>query len=549
MMTPSPSSGRFELGKLLLQKYRIEHVLGQGGMGVVLAVKHTELGVLFAMKLLLSEAIEQHVVSERFLSEARAAARLVSDHVVRVYDVGKLEDGSPYMLMEHLEGVDLETLLEASGPLPEADVIDYMLQALDGIIEAHALGIVHRDLKPANLFLAKRPGGHSSVKVLDFGISREVGRKGPSLTHSGSLMGTPYYMSPEQMRSSKDVDTRSDVWALGVVLYELLTDSVPFPGNSVTEVCARVLEGERMPLSIAAPNAHPGLVAIVDRCLCRAPEHRFQSAEDLAAALRAHRLELGAASVRPRDALQSFTGTNLERVGDKPHASWSLDTRDQGAPKVATNPGGSAIDVPAMAVVDAGTSELAADAAEPVSATESEIETDLQKTTPPPGLSPLAVSQSIPAPPRIKSATMAGWSDSPRPRRATSSFMIAALACIPFVAFGVFLSTRAVISHGSTMGSVDGSSLPGTPSVIETAAALSAPAESVALLGPVVLPAERALPVAPVRSAVASSHPMASASPSLSRTTIESATPVASTSKPAPPALQPGHARKHEGIY
>ncbi len=548
MITRSPLTGRFELGKILLQKYRIEHVLGQGGMGVVLAVKHTELGVLFAMKLLLSEAIEQHVISERFLSEARAAARLLSEHVVRVYDVGKLEDGSPYMLMEHLEGVDLETLLEASGPLPEADVIDYILQALDGIIEAHSLGVVHRDLKPANLFLAKRPGGHSSVKVLDFGISREVGRKGPSLTHSGSLIGTPYYMSPEQMRSSRDVDTRSDVWALGVVLYELLTDTVPFPGNSVTEVCARVLEGDRASLSTVAPEMHPGLVAIVDRCLCLSPELRFQSAEELAAALQAHRLALGAALVRPRDALESFTGTNLylgraqpppSRGRDKPPASWSLDTRDQGAPKKASKAKGAASDVRPMGLPDA-------DASEP----ESEIGFDVSTSSRPPGPSPLAVSMSSPPPPRIGGATMAGWSDSARPRRATSTLAIGALAGIPLVVFGLFLSTRAVMSQGSTMGSAETSSHPVTQSVVGNAAVSPSPAEPVALVAPVVFPPEKPPVVAPARSAVASSRPMASASPPSSKTaTIESATPVAASSNPAPWTAQQGRARKHEGIY
>ena len=303
------SLGGIETGEVLLRKYRVESVLGAGGMGVVIAVRHTGLGALFAMKLLLPEVATRSVAVDRFLSEARAAARLVSDHVVRVHDVGRLPNGSPYMLMEHLEGTDLAALIDDFGPLCPHDAIDYVLQALDAIVEAHSLGIVHRDLKPANLFLTKRASGRSCVKVLDFGISQDACRKGPSLTQSGGVVGTPFYMSPEQMRSAK-VDHRSDIWSLGVVLYELLTDAVPFPGESVLQVCARVLDGAPISLAAKAPLVPARLTAIVERCLASDPDDRFQSAVELSDALRQAQLELTdlPTALKPCRATASFLG-------------------------------------------------------------------------------------------------------------------------------------------------------------------------------------------------------------------------------------------------
>jgi serine/threonine-protein kinase len=214
---------RAQIGRVLLGKYRIEHVLGHGGMGMVLGARHLELGELFALKLLLPHALADEDLKHRFAREARAAARLKGEHAARVHDIGRLEDGAPYMVMEYLEGTDLRALLRARGPLPAAEAVDYMLQACHAIREAHALGIVHRDLKPANLFLARRPDGSACMKVLDFGISKELGSVAGDLTKTGELLGSPLYMSPEQMVRRRDVDGRSDVWALGVVLYELTT--------------------------------------------------------------------------------------------------------------------------------------------------------------------------------------------------------------------------------------------------------------------------------------------------------------------------------------
>ncbi len=279
-MTPSEAEvPTLELGDIVLHKYRVEHRLGQGGMGYVLAVRHIELGELFAMKVLLKSALARPGAADRFLREARSAARLKSDHVVRVYDIGKLETDEPYILMEHLRGKDLADVLEEKGTLPAREVVDFMLEALDALAEAHALGVVHRDLKPSNLFIAARRDDLPALRVLDFGISKELNAKDQAMTHSASLMGSPYYMSPEHMRSAKHVGPATDIWSLGIIMFELLTGRIPFEGETPTEVCARVLEMEVPSILELAPNTPAALVEIVGRCLRRPPEERYSAVE------------------------------------------------------------------------------------------------------------------------------------------------------------------------------------------------------------------------------------------------------------------------------
>ncbi|UQA56279.1 serine/threonine-protein kinase [Polyangium aurulentum] len=276
-------------GDVLLGKYRVERVLGKGGMGVVVAARHVELGELFAIKLLLPGVIPSDDADARFLREARASARLKGEHAARVHDVGRLEDGAPYMVMEHLEGTDLKALLAARGPLSIDEAIDYVLQASEAIAEAHELGIVHRDLKPANLFLTRRRSGAPLVKVLDFGIAKQLGPEipGGDLTKTGALLGSPVYMSPEQIMHSREVDARTDIWSLGIVLYELLTGVVPFEGTTFPQLMAAVLGREPTPLRDKRPDAPASLAAVLDRCLRKEPAERFESIDALAAALRA----------------------------------------------------------------------------------------------------------------------------------------------------------------------------------------------------------------------------------------------------------------------
>lgn len=274
---------------MIAGKYVVERVLGAGGMGIVYAARHVDLHELFAIKLMRPSEDEGEAASvERFLREARAAARLKSEHVARVHDVGKLDDGTPYMVMEHLEGIDLRKLFKSRrAALPIAELIDYVIQACEAIAEAHAAGIIHRDLKPANLFLTRRPNGTPCIKVLDFGISKTVGPgKGLDVTNTTDMVGSPFYMAPEQMRSGRSADPRSDIWSLGVVLYELAGGALPFQGDSITEVCARVLQERPMPLASRVTSVPAGFEQIVNKCLEKEPENRFQSVGELSHALR-----------------------------------------------------------------------------------------------------------------------------------------------------------------------------------------------------------------------------------------------------------------------
>jgi serine/threonine protein kinase len=273
-------------GDVIGGKYVIERLLGRGGMGMVFLARQERLDRRVAIKFLLPEAMSNASAVVRFEREARAAASLLSDHVTRVHDVGHLENGAPYMVMELLVGEDLAGILLRRGPLPASEVIDVIVQACDAIAEAHSIGVVHRDLKPANIFLVRRPNGIPTVKVLDFGISKASGTTGASLTGSTTLMGSPLYMSPEQVREARTVDGRADIWALGVTLYELLVGQPPFSANAVGEICAQILTAEPERPRRRRPDLPRTLDAIVMRCLRKEPSERFATAGELSAALR-----------------------------------------------------------------------------------------------------------------------------------------------------------------------------------------------------------------------------------------------------------------------
>ena len=279
-------SGGARPGDLLAGKYRVERVIGQGGMGVVVVAHHEQLDEKVAIKFLLPEALKNAEAVGRFAREARAAVKIKSEHVARVIDVGQLENGSPYMVMEYLEGSDLSAMLAERGPMPVEQAVGFILQACEALAEAHVLGIVHRDLKPANLFLANRPSGPPIVKVLDFGISKSAfSTSQAQLTRTSAVMGSPLYMSPEQMQSSKTVDVRSDIWALGVVLYELLTGSAPFQADTFPELIVAIFQGEFPPLRTVRPDIPAAFESTLNRCLVKDPAGRFANVGELAAAL------------------------------------------------------------------------------------------------------------------------------------------------------------------------------------------------------------------------------------------------------------------------
>jgi eukaryotic-like serine/threonine-protein kinase len=266
-----------EIGTILAGKYRIDRMLGRGGMGLVVQAMHLQLQQPVAIKFLLPE-VQNATVVQRFMREAQAAVRLRSEHVARVLDVGALEAGTPYIVLEYLEGTDLKGFPRAQ--LGIGDLIDLVLQACEALTEAHALGIVHRDIKPANLFITSSLGGTPFLKLLDFGISKAWPTS--DLTGSQAALGTPAYMSPEQMRSSRGVDHRSDIWSLGVVLYELLQGVKPFESDTLPAVILKVVNDPLPKLTAAMPA---GLDAVVYRCLEKDPARRFQSIADLAVAL------------------------------------------------------------------------------------------------------------------------------------------------------------------------------------------------------------------------------------------------------------------------
>jgi eukaryotic-like serine/threonine-protein kinase len=257
-------------------------------MGYVLAAHHLKLDQRVALKFLKPEALKHAHIVQRFAREARAAAKIRGEHVARVIDVGDLPNGAPYIVMEYLEGEDLGQRLEQRGALPVEEAVSYVLQACEALAEAHAAGIVHRDLKPPNLFLARTAGRMATLKVLDFGISKaldETTEGGRNLTSTSMIMGTPHYMSPEQLRSSRDVDQRSDIWALGVVLFELLTGQPPFDGENATAVITSIVTDAPRSLFELCPDAPPGLAPVLLRCLAKSRAERFPNVLELARAL------------------------------------------------------------------------------------------------------------------------------------------------------------------------------------------------------------------------------------------------------------------------
>ncbi len=308
-------------GDIVNGKYRVERVLGVGGMGVVFRVTQIELDRPVALKVLASKVKHHKGAIERFTREARAAARIRSEHVGNILDVDKLPSGEPFIVMELLEGADLADLLAKRGALSIEVAAGYVMQACDGLRAAHAAGIVHRDLKPANLFLARVDEEKSVIKLLDFGISKLTQDETVALTSASEVMGSPLYMSPEQMQASRDVDARTDIWSLGVVLYELATARVPFDGKTTPMVAAAVLGKPPEPLGLPGERG-VALEAIIVRCLQKNPEDRFGSARELANALRPLSGAMNPPSHAPVErSLDGTASLGEERAGPLPMQS------------------------------------------------------------------------------------------------------------------------------------------------------------------------------------------------------------------------------------
>jgi serine/threonine-protein kinase len=335
----------------LAGKYRVERVLGVGGMGVVVAARHVQLDVPVALKFMTEQSLTNYDLVNRFLREARATARLRGEHVVRVSDVGTLDSGAPYMVMEYLQGLDLAALLTKLGPPPIEHAVEYVIQACEGLAEAHRAGFVHRDVKPSNLFLIQRPNGTSSIKVLDFGISKAIamaGQEVPLATSTHAIFGSPLYMAPEQMRAARDVDARADVWSIGASLYELLSGSVPFAAQTVLDLAYRIANEDPPPLSARRSEVSRGLESIVLRCLAKNRDRRFADASAVAEAL---------SEFRPRQSSRDEKAPLQERrdgriVDTQSAASQDPTSSDELETKILPSPGPGALRAQRVVVVN-----------------------------------------------------------------------------------------------------------------------------------------------------------------------------------------------------
>jgi serine/threonine protein kinase len=537
---PSPptrvamTEGEIGPGTVIGGKYRVVKVLGTGGMGKVFAALHIELGQTVAIKLMHPEMLHDTDSVRRFLREGRAAALLRSDHAVRINDVGRLPSGLPYLVMEHLEGEDLDRL--RSGRVLEVDeVVDYMLQALTAIGEAHDAGIVHRDLKPQNLFLSRQPDGALRVKVLDFGLAKELpslNRTHSALTTDNMILGSPHFMSPEQIRNPTGVDARTDIWALGATMFLLLTGSVPYTSNTVYGLLARILADPPPSARSVRSDVPAAIDEIVLRCMSKDVFARFQTAGDLAAALRAAigKESSAAAQGRPTERTTSPTGSDLPDE-DGEATLVSTQVRALSAPKVvAARPASPTLVAAGSAPV---TREMAARQAEAAPAPAAPFASAPHARTLPLHQMPGVAA----APPRTPHsfaplATSAGGTDVPpaRPGEMRSSrrrLWTAALVVVSVAAMLVTgLAVRAALGRDARRAASSARAITSvTPSTTPAASAESPPMVEAAPPSPTVVVA------APSASAAESTVLPHASSTSTAATT---ATTAKKTAKPPP---------------
>jgi eukaryotic-like serine/threonine-protein kinase len=274
-------------GTLINNKYRITSLIGQGGMGAVYAGENTAIARRVAIKVLHAAVAQQQGIVERFEREAQAAGRIGNDHILEVLDLGTLPDGSRFMVMEFLDGEDLEQYVERNGPMPPDVVAPLARQLLTGLSAAHGAGIIHRDLKPENVYILKEKAGQKNfVKIIDFGISKFTAQTGDmKMTATGAVMGTPYYMAPEQARGSREADHRSDLYACGVILYKVVTGTVPFQGNTFNELLFNIVLSNAPTPRQLVPDLDPAFESIITKAMAKDPAERFQSANEFIAAL------------------------------------------------------------------------------------------------------------------------------------------------------------------------------------------------------------------------------------------------------------------------
>jgi serine/threonine-protein kinase len=460
-MTPSDSKSPIAIGEVLAGKYRVDRVLGTGGMGVVVAAHHLDLDEPVAIKFLRPNVLENETAVGRFLREARAAAKIKSEHVARVYDVGRMPSGAPYLVMEYLDGDDLGTIVKGGGPLTVEQAVEHILEACEAMAAAHGRGIVHRDIKPANLFLVRREDGSRVLKVIDFGISKvrqsvaeDSQNDDQSMTRSDAIIGSPLYMAPEQMHSAKHVDPRADVWSLGATLFTLLTGAPPFRGASMMGIIESMLRGLTPPRELVA-TIPIELDALICRCLSRDPSGRPADVAELADAL---------APFAPPRALHL-----TERIRGTLRASGSLRSGERQAMSSSPDP------------------------------------------TPPDAVWPTAVAtEPMHGRPPIESPTQQAWTDT-RPRPARSRLLLLLPVAGFLIGVGWWWTTRTVPPvEAEPSATQDATEAPAAPPPSETmelpvasAEPSAAPSASVSTPGPM----RRPVPTPSAKSKDLWSHP------------------------------------------
>jgi serine/threonine-protein kinase len=409
LSTDTDASLPFNVGETLAGKYRIDRVLGVGGMGVVVAATHLDLDTKVAIKVMRDELLSEPSAVQRLMLEARAAARIKSEHVARVLDVSTLPSGVPYIVMEFLDGCDLSQLLTEQGALPVAQVADYLLEACEALAEAHAAQIIHRDLKPENLFVARAADGSPTIKVVDFGISKQLGPAASerALTNPSTAVGSPQYMAPEQMQG-RPIDVRADIWALGTILYQAVTGRHAFDGKTLPEVCAKVLGQDPPSLRSIKPQLPAELEQLVQRCLKKDPAERYADVSGFAAALAPFGSPGALRSMERINRVLKGSNAVLSKIGSAPTVAVGT-TPMAGAATYASAPTPQTSNrlvlglvVAAVVVIGAVTWALRSPSAPPVTAASPVV-----APAAPIKATPLPAAQVVSPPPSTPSATTA----------------------------------------------------------------------------------------------------------------------------------------------
>ncbi|WP_437727054.1 serine/threonine-protein kinase [Sorangium sp. So ce861] len=553
-MEPAPSRRIPRVGDIIGGKYRVERVLGRGGMGLVVSAHHVSLRHRVALKFLLPEGRATPGALERFFREAQAAAAIASEHIARVIDVGQTDEELPYFVMELLNGIDLEALVETRGPLPVEQAVSYVIEACDALAEAHTLGIVHRDLKPGNLFLASRADGSTLIKVLDFGISKasEAGALGlnAKLTASSVVLGSPRYMSPEHIRNTRTVDARSDIWALGMTLYQLLTGRLPFENEAVSALFVSIVTDPPVPPRAYRPEIPVELEYILLMCLEKDPARRPQTVAELVSLLEplaSERARLTAARIlrramgnetvdappppdRPRvvdEDAPTLTGSR----GAAPGTWCVVAERAQGS-SPPTQP--SAVDPPPAAAIAASVPPAVTIAA----------------SVPPPSASPDAPSAAVASPPGGPLAPTAAPSErherdpagDARGRRGRRSAALPAAAALAVLLGGAAALAwlgrgAAQVAGAPPAGEAASRSAPGRDETAAMPAANEAPEASPLPPSAILTPPAAAVAAAASGFAAAGAAlaPSSSARPARPRAVLAPPAPPAAGGEPAPP--------------